>query len=138
MTETQNVQTVKNCFAAYMRGDLETILQNTTEDVQWTMPGEGYIPSGGVYGGRDGVRSFFQKLKDTSETLDFEAREFLAQGDLLVVLGSYRGRARNTGQLTSSDWVMSFTFRDGKIARFQEYADTAVMAAAFGAMAKAA
>lgn len=138
MADTQNVRTIKNAYDAFMRGDIQTILDSTTEDIQWTMPGEGYIPTGGLYRGHDGVRRFFQTLSDSSETLSFEPREYIAQGERVIVLGSYRSRIKTTGKTCGVDWAMSFTFRNGKISVFTEYTDTAAIAGAYSAKAKAA
>lgn len=50
----QNVQVVKNAYAAFGRGDIQTILNNLTHDVEWVLPGEGEIPQAGVYDGKKG------------------------------------------------------------------------------------
>jgi ketosteroid isomerase-like protein len=49
----------------------------------------------------------------------------VAQGDTVVVLGHEKGRFRPTGRDYELHWVQFFTFRDGKLARFRELADTA-------------
>ena len=36
-----------------------------------------------------------------------------------------RQRIKSTGQVVEIDWAMAFTLRDGKIARFRNYEDTA-------------
>jgi ketosteroid isomerase-like protein len=46
-----------------------------------------------------------------------------------------RVRAKRSGRPFESDWAMFFRVRDGKIARFQAYVDTAVEAAAQSAAA---
>ena len=60
----------------------------------------------------------------------FEPRQFVAQGDTVVVLGFYAGRA-STGKRIESEWVMVFEFRNGRISQFQEFADSAAINAAF-------
>ena len=60
----------------------------------------------------------------------FEPREFVAQGDKVVVLGYYKARTA-AGRPFASDWVMIFTVANGKVARFQEFTDVAALNAAF-------
>jgi len=71
--------------------------------------------------------------------LRFSSRgSFIASGDLLAVEGYYRAKARHTGLVAESDWVMVWHFQNGKCTRFQEYTDTAVLAKALTAKSAAA
>lgn len=135
MSEQANVQVVQEAYAAFQRGDIQAILSSLSENVEWTAPG--VEPVAGTYRGRDGVANFFQKVKDTVEFSAFEPREYVAQGDRVIALGSYKARASATGKAYDADWVMSFTFRDGKVVKFQEFTDTAVIAAALTATSAA-
>ena len=137
MAEQQNVKVVQDAFAAFGRGDIPTLLDNLSDNVEWFLPGEGMIPQAGAYRGRDGVARFFQTLNQTTEFLAFEPREFIAQGDRVIALGWYRGKAKATGRSFEADWVMSFSLRDGKVLKFQEFTDTAAIAPAYAASASA-
>lgn len=137
MGTEENIQVVKAAYAAFGRGDIQALLGMLTEDVEWRFPGEG-LPLSGVYRGHDGVARFFKNLDQDSQMVGFEPREFLTSGGRVVALGWYRGKIKATGQTFESEWAMAFTVRDGKIARFQEYVDTQVLAAAHVPAAKAA
>ena len=67
-------------------------------------------------------------LLETLTLEAFEPRQFIAQEDTVVVLGSYRGTARETGRRFATEWAQVFTLREGKVTKFREYADTANMA----------
>lgn len=126
MSEQDNTQIVKDAYASFKRGDIESILTALTEDVTWTLPGPtDIIPFAGERRGRDEVGQFFSALAENQEPLEFEPQQFVAQGDKVVALGQYRWRIKSTGRETASDWAHVFTVRDGKIAGFQEYYDTA-------------
>ncbi len=133
----ENVQVVKNAYAAFGRGDIPGLLSLLAEDVVWDIPGEG-LPLAGTYRGRDGVANFFQKLTQEAEVLDFQPREFVADGDRVLVVGWERMKVKATGRGAESDWVMAFTIRNGKIATFREYADTKAIADAHASSAAAA
>ena len=137
MTTEENVQLVKNAYAAFGRGDIQGLLGMLSDDVEWDIPGEG-LPISATYRGHDGVGSFFQKLGQEADLLVFEPREFVAQGDHVLVIGWERGKIKATNRAFEVNWVMAFTVRGGKIAKFREYTDTQAIAAAQAPAAKAA
>jgi ketosteroid isomerase-like protein len=135
MSERGNEQTIRHAYAAFQRGDIPMVLSKLTDDVQWTLPGKPDVPYAGTYHGQQGVAEFFQRLSKTEDVQTFEPRTFLSAGDLVVVLGHYAARVKATGQTAQTDWVHVFTFRDGKVASWQEYYDTASYARAYRATA---
>src|SRR5665213_405863 len=122
MGTQENVQVVKDGYAAFMRGDVPGLLALLAEDVEWHIPGAG-LPLAGTYRGHDGVANFFQKLVQDVDILDFQPREFVAEGNRVLVTGSERAKVKATGRTAEIDWVMSFTVRNGKIISFREYTD---------------
>jgi uncharacterized protein len=137
MGTPENVQIVKDAYAAFGRGHIPALLSLLTEVVVWNSPGEG-LPLAGTYRGRDGVASFFQKLAKQAGILEFQPREFLANGDRVLVVGWERTKIKATGHGAEIDWVMSFTLRNGKIAKFREHTDTKAIADAYVSSAAAA
>ena len=131
MNENQHTQLIKDLYACFSRGDVLTILNALTEEVDWFVPGAPTIPYAGTYRGPHEVAKFFERLAANSEVLQFEPGHYVAAGDTVISLGYYRGRARTTGRTYESDWAMSFTFRNGRVTRFREYLDTAAVAAAY-------
>ena len=129
--EQGNVQIVQRGYAAFGRGDIPAVLEMLTEDVEWVGAGSAEVlPWAGQRRGREQVGQFFQALGGTLEFETFEPQQFIAQGDTVVVLGTERVRVRPSGRIVDTDWVMVFTLRDGKIARFRDYHDTAPLLAA--------
>jgi ketosteroid isomerase-like protein len=135
MSERSNVQVIQAAYAAFQRGDIQSILDSLTEDVQWIAPP--IEPVAGTYRGRAEVANFFQKVNEISDFVSFDPREYVAQGDRVIALGSYRASVRSTGKEYQCDWAMAFTVRDGRVAEFQEFTDTAAIAAALPAAASA-
>jgi hypothetical protein len=137
MGAQENVQLVKEGYIAFSRGDIPGLLALMAEDVEWHIPGAG-LPLAGTYRGRDGVATFFQKLSADANILDFQPREFVAEGDRVIVVGWERIKVKATNRTTELDWVMSFTVRNGKVAIFREYTDTKALAEAYESAARAA
>lgn len=137
MSEQANLQTIKKAYEAFGRGDIQTILSLLTDDVEWTLPGPSEVPYAGKRHGHAGTAEFFRLLAQADEVLTFEPRDFLAQGDLVVVLGRYSARVRSTGRVAESDWVHVFKFRGDLVASWHEYYDTAAYAEAYRTTANA-
>jgi ketosteroid isomerase-like protein len=127
-----NVNAVKDAYRSFERGDMDGVMKGMAPDVDWSMTGqEGHFPTFGRRQGEAGVRGFFRDVADTLDFHRFEPQEFYEAGDTVIVLGHYEMTVKKTGRRAGSDWVHVFTFRDGKVARFREYADTATFVEAW-------
>lgn len=68
---------------------------------------------------------FLEAHDEAEEILAFEPAEFIQDGDRVVVLGRFEGRARDTGRTWSTAFVHLLTFADGLLTRWQAFFDTA-------------
>src|SRR6478752_6653280 len=130
MSTEKNVQTVKDFFAAIGRGDREGLLALVAEDIEWIIPGEDW-PLAGTHRGHAGLTSLLQKVSETVET-STEPREFVAQGDRVLVVGFATGRIKATNRTFEDHWVFAITVRNGKLMNIREYIDTQALARASG------
>jgi hypothetical protein len=137
MNEQKNIQVVKSAYDAFSNGDIAGVLNAVTEDVEWILPGVTEMHYAGEWHGKAGVGEFFRLLAETEEVEAFQPREFLAAGDTVVVLGSYRARVRATGAISDIDWVHVFNLRDGLVKKWREYYDTLAAAGAYRSVAAA-
>ena len=129
-TNTETVRQVYSNFevlgrAGAERPDMKPLLSLYSDDVEWHVPAMENVPFAGPRRGIAGVRDFFAAITEGLEVLQFEPREYIAQGDKVVALGRYSWRVRATGREFSSDFAHVCTIRNGKIVRFHEYMDTA-------------
>ena len=120
-----NANLVKKGYDDFRNGDLESLLSLYSEDIEWILPEMEKVPVSGKRKGLDQVRQFFKDLDENQEALSFEPREFIAQGDRVVVLGRYEWRIKATGRNFSSDFAHVYRVKNGKITSMQEYTDTA-------------
>ena len=134
MSADRNTQVVKDAYAAFLRGDIAAILDALTDDIEWegVKGTEGTLPQAGPRRGKAEVARFFQEVDSTTRFDRFEPQEYIAQGDTVVAVGMYSGIAKANGQRATSDWTMVFNMRDGKIARFREFCDSAALVRAYG------
>jgi len=128
MSTEQNVQTVKDFFAAISRGDKDGLLALIAEDIEWIIPGEDW-PLAGTHRGHAGLADVLQKASKTMET-STEPREYVAQGDRVLVVGVATGKIKATNKPFKDDWVFDITVRNGKVMNIREYIDTQALARA--------
>ena len=129
MSIEENVQIVKDFFAAIGRSDRQGLLALTTEDIEWIIPGEDW-PLAGTHRGHAGLMDLLQKASEKVETSFLETREFIAQGDRVLVVGFAKGRIKATNRTWEDDWVFAITVRNGKLTNIREYVDTQALARA--------
>ncbi len=128
MGTEKNVQTVRDFFAAIGRGDTKGLLALVAEDIAWIIPGRDW-PLAGTYRGHAGLADLLETAARSIET-STEPREFVAQGDRVLVVGFAKGRIKATNKTFEDDWIFAITVRDGKLTSIREYVDTQALAQA--------
>ena len=129
MSIEENVQIVKNFFAAMGGYNKRDLLALTAEDIEWIIPGEGW-PLAGTHRGHAGLADLLQKASAKLETSYPEPPEFVAQGDRVMVVGFAKGRIIATNKTFEDHWVFAITVRNGKLTNIREYIDTQALARA--------
>ncbi len=125
MNEQRNTETARRSYELFKAGDIKSLMDLYTDDADWENPKTENMPQTGKRRGKQEILEFLS-LVGQDENLHFEPREFIAQGDKVVVLGDYGWRIKATGKEYESDFVHVCTFDDdGKITSFKEYLDTA-------------
>ena len=131
MSERTNTDVLQQGYEAFGRGDIPAVLDLLTDDVEWTQQGPSVIPFAGTRHGREGVAEYFSLLDENLEFEQFEPREFVAQGDTVVVVGFERSVIKATGHTIETEWAHVHTLRDGKIAKGRLFEDTGAYVEAF-------
>jgi uncharacterized protein len=129
MSIEENVQVVKDFFAAMGGGNRQSLLALVAEDIEWIIPGEDW-PLAGTHRGHAGLADLLQKASDTVETSFPKPPEFVAQGDRVLVVGFATGKVKATNKTFDDDWVFAITVRNGKVTNIREYVDTQALARA--------
>ena len=130
MTAEANVEFVRGLWAAFGRGDMAPFVGALADDVELTIQGPSELPFTGTARGRDAALAVLGRIAEVLEPDVHEPREFIGQGDTVVVLGHERGTGKATGRPYEADWAQVYTVRDGRIVAIREYGDTAAWLAA--------
>ncbi len=128
MSSEKNIQTVKDFFAAIGGGDREALRALVAEDIEWIIPGQDWR----LAGTRHGHAVLADLLETASKSIETstELREFVAQGDRVLVIGFARGKIKATNKTFEDDWIFAITVEHGKLTRIREYIDTQALARA--------
>jgi ketosteroid isomerase-like protein len=123
MSIEENVQIVKDFFAAMGRGDKQGLLALAAEDIEWIIPGEGW-PLAGRHRGHTELAAVLQKASEEVEMTYPKPPEFVAQGDRVLVVGDATGKIKATNKPFKDNWVFDIAVRNGKVTNIREYIDT--------------
>jgi len=127
----RNIATTQVIFGHFGAHDIPGILAHLTDDIVIEFYGPSVIPYAGVWRGRVEAERFFATVLGAVDIHRFDAEEFLADGDKVIVTGHLHLTARATGRDIESDFVHVITLRDGRWQRFRDFMNTAVAVIAF-------
>jgi ketosteroid isomerase-like protein len=127
----ENTRLVQSAYEAFGQRDMAAFAEMMADDIEWVDPGDpDDDPNAGTFKGKEAVLGWFGGLASTLDYTTFEPREFIAQNDKVVSLVYSEATVRDTGRAFVNPEAHVWTIRDGKLARFQSYHDTAAAAAA--------
>ena len=130
MGTKENVQIVKDFFAAIGAYNKQDLLALVDADIEWIIPGEGW-PLAGTHRGHAGLAAVLQKASEEIETAYPTPPEFVAQGDRVLVVGFATGKVKATNRTFEDYFVFAITVRNGKLTNIREYVDTQALARAW-------
>lgn len=120
----QSVHTITEVYEAFARGDVAAVLGAMTKDIEWH-EAEG-MPYGGVHrGGQAIVQNVLGPI--TADVVDFAVtpERLIAEQGTVVAVTRYTGVGKETGEALDLPVVHIWEVRDGKIAGFRQFIDTA-------------
>jgi hypothetical protein len=113
-----NEQVVRDGYAAFSAGDMDTLRALMVADVVHSVPGNNLIS--GDHAGIDDVLGFYGKLFELSGgTMSVTLNSVTADGDDRVI-AKHTGKAERNGTTLESDATIAFTIKNGKITRLDE------------------
>jgi ketosteroid isomerase-like protein len=128
----QNIDTARQMYDAFGRGDVQAILDRVTDDVDWST--DAAIASAPWYGprhGKEGVASFMEAIGKTGPVTEFIPLAFAGNdsGDVMVFI-RYAFTVTATGKHVTMNMHHYWKFRDGKASFVRSSEDTAQVTAA--------
>jgi len=121
-TTTDNATIARAVYDAFGRGDIPAVLEHFDPELVW-VESTGLIA--GTYHGPQGVlEGVFVPIGSEWESFLVEPERLVAQGDVVVAVGTYRGTYRATGKSMTARFAHVWQMRDGRLVHFEQIADT--------------
>src|SRR6201747_2971709 len=111
MSTKENVQIVKDFFAAIGAYNKQDLLALVAADIEWIIPGEGW-PQAGTHRGHAQLAAVLRKASKEVEMKYPKPPEFVAQGDRVMVVGIATGKIYAANKPYKHEWVFDITVRD--------------------------
>ena len=100
-------------------------------NIEWREADNFIYADGNPYVGPTAVlQGVFLRLATEWDGFAANPAQFFDAGETVIVTGRYTGAYKATGKSVDAQFVHCWTLRDGKVIRFQQYADTLQVAQA--------
>lgn len=129
-TPTDVVQTY---LAAFGGGDIDAALALMAEDVAWHVDGNVNVSTVGLLRGRAQVHQWLESFPRNFEPRLVAIDKLIEEDGEVVAFGRFRHAVLSTNRTVGSDFMMRFSVRNGQIARYQIFEDSALLARSFDA-----
>ena len=118
-----NKEIVEDAYASFATGDVPAALAAMADDIEWT-EADGF-PLAGTYVGPQAVlEGVFMRLGEIGDDYAVVPQSFVADGETVVVLGTYSWKHKVTGEPASVKMAHVWTLRGDKAVAFQQHVDT--------------
>lgn len=130
-----NVAVVRGIYEAFGKGDMPAVLASMHPEIVWNEADNFPYADGNPYIGPSAVlEGVFARCGGEWDGFGVEVGEILDAGDTVVALGHYVGTYKATGRSQRTQLVHVWRVEDGKVVRFQQYADTLQVARVIGSV----
>jgi ketosteroid isomerase-like protein len=127
----ENVERIRDAYAAFNRSDFEGVGRAFHPDAEWR-PYLGIV-EGSVHRGRDAILKMWQGLQESfGGTFRTDVLELVDCGDQVVIVVEAHARGSGSGAEVRQSWAQLATLEDGLIVRVEPYPDRAAALAAAG------
>jgi uncharacterized protein len=115
------LEVVKDVYSRFAEGDIDGFLNLCDENIEWVVNGPANLEKCRAFKGRHGVKEFLDVLVGSWEFSSFTPRQFIADGQTVVVLGEEAGKDKSSGIGFENRWAHVFDVREKQIVRFREF-----------------
>jgi ketosteroid isomerase-like protein len=126
------IAAVQRLYAAYGQADIDAVLSELTDDVDWAAEAAGAaVPWWGSFRGKADVSRFFEAIGSNVEVTEFDLISFTANESDVIATVHWTYTVNATGKSASMYMQHWWRFADGKIVFFRGSEDTEQSARAF-------
>lgn len=130
----KNVERTRSIFEEMARtGSIQPLLDALADDASYKLSLPVGTPLSGEFRGRDSITEYFERLDEVLDVLEVNTREFVGNGDQVIVLGDEQFVVRKSGRRCASEFAFILEFREGQVARVRVIEDLSGIVEAFAA-----
>jgi uncharacterized protein len=118
----QDVETIRGAYESFNSGDIDGVLANLDEDVEWVEPGGGNSPSGTFRGPQSVGQEVFAAVPQNFDEFRADPENFDDRGEQIVVTGRFKGKNKSGAELDST-FTHTYEMKDGKVAKMTNEVD---------------
>ena len=119
------IDIVHGFYDALGRGDVPGVLGRLHDRLEWTEAERFPYYSGTWHSSQEVLDKLLVPITRDWDGFSAKPHDFIADGDRVVALGVYSGTSKTTGKSMTSPFAHVWTVRDGRLASFNMYTDTA-------------
>jgi uncharacterized protein len=133
MSAEQNIALVQKLYAAFGKGDVATLLEHMSDDVDWGIEAQSSseVPWHGVGVGKKFARAFFEALAKECVFTRFEPSGLMASDSAVCALVAFEATLNRNGRKVAENGIHHFTMKNGRVTRWRAWEDTAHTKAAW-------
>ena len=117
----QNVDAIKSGYASVGQGNFDGFLDLIDPEV--VVRDRPESPDPRIYHGHEGVREALAASDESFVGFELEAKEFIGEGDYVIVVIMMRGTGRGSGVTVEERIAHQWKVRDGRAVAVQVYSD---------------
>jgi hypothetical protein len=122
----QNLNAVIALYDAFGKGDIPSVLNALAPDIEWREAENFIYADGNPYVGPNAVlEGVFMRIATEWNGFTVSPEGVLDAGETIIGHGYYSGTYKQNDKQVRAQFAHFFTFREGKVTRFQQYTDTA-------------
>src|SRR5579871_4747680 len=118
-----NKEVIENAYASFAKGDVPAALGAMSDNIEWT-EADGFPLAGTYLGPQAVLEGVFMRLGEIGDDFAVVPEQFVADGETVVALGTYRWNRRGTGEPAEVKMAHVWTMDAGKAVAFQQHVDT--------------
>lgn len=126
MSSTSNLKIVQDLYTANDKRDLEAFYKDLSADIVWK-ESDGFPTPGTFHSRTEIMENVFSVLERDWSNFRFTLELLIDGNERIVAIGNYSGTHRQTKKEFEARASHVWEVVDGKIASFEQFADTHIM-----------
>jgi ketosteroid isomerase-like protein len=120
---------VYRAYEAYALGHRDFVVDLLDEDVEWRFHGPSeLLPVPNYIRGRAALLAAYQKMEETTETLEYKLNLVVVDGEHAAIFGETNFRHRASGRIVHYEFSALHVYANSRLIRYELFLDTVSMA----------